>query len=120
MGGRFKSPLTVYKYSYRKPKMGASLEQIGRYVFEKYVKRKFVKDSSVPDPLTASKNGTYKKPASLIESPSKQIKAKIDSKQPVKKTVDIPKSMSVPKIEINLLDDIEPKQPSVTIPFQKK
>lgn len=41
----------------RKPNAGADLNLIGRYVFEKYIKRKFVKDRNMPDPLTLYKQG---------------------------------------------------------------
>jgi hypothetical protein len=39
--------------------MGASLNEIARYVFEKYVKKKFVLDSTAVDPLTSYKKGDY-------------------------------------------------------------
>lgn len=37
--------------------MGASPEEIRRYVFNKYVKRKYVKNPGEEDPLTMYRNG---------------------------------------------------------------
>jgi len=42
--------------------MGADLSDIGRYVYEKYIKRKFVEDPTIKDPLKAFKSGEYKRP----------------------------------------------------------
>lgn len=49
----------VHVIAFSKPKAGAELSDIARYVFEKYVKRKFVKDRDQPDPLTLYKQGKY-------------------------------------------------------------
>jgi hypothetical protein len=38
--------------------MDSSSHEIGRFVYEKYIKKKFVKDSALPDPLTAHKQGS--------------------------------------------------------------
>lgn len=45
-------------HSFRKPKVGATLSEIARYVKEKYVNKKYVADPSAVDPLTSYKNGT--------------------------------------------------------------
>ena len=42
-------------YLCRKPKWGSTNHEIGRYVYDKYVKKKYVKDASLPDPLTIYK-----------------------------------------------------------------
>jgi hypothetical protein len=39
--------------------MGASLDDIARYVREKYVKKRFVLTLETSDPLTSYKNGTF-------------------------------------------------------------
>jgi hypothetical protein len=41
----------------RKPKASASQEEVKRYSVDKYLKKKFVKDLAIPDPLTAFKKG---------------------------------------------------------------
>jgi hypothetical protein len=39
--------------------MGASPEEIRRYIFDKYVKKKYVKNPSEDDPLHAYKTGSF-------------------------------------------------------------
>lgn len=59
LGGRSPRERAVTLKLLSKPKAGAELSDIARYVFEKYVKRKFVKDRDQPDPLTLYKQGKY-------------------------------------------------------------
>lgn len=47
--------------------MGASPEEIRRYVFNKYVKRKYVQNPSEEDPLTMYKNGGSAVPEEKVE-----------------------------------------------------
>ena len=47
--------------NFRKPRMGAAQPELIKYASEKYVKRKYVKNTSEEDPLTRYKNGTYTK-----------------------------------------------------------
>lgn len=41
----------------KKPKASASQQEVKRYSIDKYLKKKFVKDLNIPDPLTAFKKG---------------------------------------------------------------
>ena len=47
--------LEVLSIWQRKPKWGSTNHEIGRYVYDKYVKKKYVKDLGKPDPLTLYK-----------------------------------------------------------------
>lgn len=40
--------------------MGAGQHELLKYVTEKYIKKKFVNNEQIQDPLTQYKNGTYK------------------------------------------------------------
>lgn len=43
----------------KKPRWGATLDEHNRFVYDKYVRRKFVTDKISVDPLKAYKNGNY-------------------------------------------------------------
>ncbi len=43
----------------RKPRTGATLDEHNRYVYDKYMKKKFVADKNGIDPLTAYKKGIH-------------------------------------------------------------
>ena len=77
----------------RKPKWGSTNQEISRYVYEKYIKRKFVKDTDQPDPLTL-----YKQNKTLPKPP--------EPKQETKKTAPQPKS-------------VETKQKPVVVPEKR-
>jgi hypothetical protein len=59
LGGRPLLERTVLLSSFRKPHASSDLSEIARYVFEKYIKRKFVKDRQLQDPLTLFKQGKF-------------------------------------------------------------
>ena len=52
MGGRSNSSIEVPVGISRKPTQGASPEEIRRFVFEKYVKKRYVADAGEEDPLS--------------------------------------------------------------------
>ena len=49
----------VFGCQSRKPKSGATNMEVERFVYEKYIKRKYVTDLNCPDPLTAYKRNNY-------------------------------------------------------------
>ena len=52
LGGRSLSSIEVPVGTFRKPTQGASPEEIRRYVFEKYVKKRYLSDPGEEDPLS--------------------------------------------------------------------
>lgn len=55
LGGGSLAQIKVIIVTCRKPNQGASAEEIRRYVFEKYVKKRYVVDPTEDDPLSAYK-----------------------------------------------------------------
>jgi hypothetical protein len=55
LGGGSLPQRKVFVGPRRKPSQGASPEEIRRYVFEKYVKKRYVVDPTEEDPLSAYK-----------------------------------------------------------------
>jgi hypothetical protein len=55
LGGGSLPQRKVFVGPCRKPSQGASPEEIRRYVFEKYVKKRYVVDRTEEDPLSAYK-----------------------------------------------------------------
>lgn len=96
--------------SIRKPSSGASPDEYCRYVYDKYVRRKYVAKGADLDPLTAYKKGiaysvqahSIVDPCSIIPTPASNMK----SITPIVSSVQTPKSevVAVSKVE-NLLDD---------------